>query len=114
MKLNISKLILESIRRHGWGKESKTFELLGCDWKIFKSHIENQFVDGMNWFNHGRGKDKWHYDHIIPISLAKTEDDIIRLNHYTNFQPLWEEDNLRKSDKISSEWGNEDSSYSCI
>lgn len=34
-------------------------------------------------FNYG-----WDLDHIIPISSAKTEDDLIKLNHYTNFQPL--------------------------
>jgi hypothetical protein len=104
MKLNISKLILESIRRYGWGKESKTFELLGCDWKIFKSHIENQFVDGMTWENHGQFG--WHFDHIKPISSGKTQDEINKLNHYTNFQPLWWYDNLRKSDKLPEEFMN--------
>lgn len=30
----------------------------------------------------------WGMDHIIPISYAKTEEDVIKLNHYTNLQPL--------------------------
>ena len=49
----------------------------------------------MCWTNRGNPKDgtlelnkTWDLDHIIPISLAETEEDIIRLNHYTNFQPL--------------------------
>ena len=42
-------------------------------------------------------------DHIIPISSAETEEDIYRLNHYTNFQPLYWEDNLRKGNKVNSE-----------
>jgi hypothetical protein len=104
MKLNISKLIGESIKRHGWGKNTKTFELLGCDWQTFKLHIENQFVDGMTWENHGQFG--WHFDHITPISSGKTQDEINNLNHYTNFQPLWWEDNLRKSDKLPEEWLN--------
>jgi len=43
---------------------------------------------------------KWHLDHIIPLATTKTEKDVIRLNHYTNFQPLWAKDNLSKGYKI--------------
>ena len=50
----------------------------------------------MNWDNRG----EWHYDHIIPISNAKTEEEVNKLNHYTNFQPLWAKDNRFKSSKI--------------
>jgi hypothetical protein len=88
-------------------KSMTTSSILGCDWVTFKKHIESQFQEGMNWENNGRGEDKWHYDHIIPLASAKTEQDVYRLNHYTNFKPLWEKDNLRKSDKISEEWGND-------
>lgn len=49
----------------------------------------------MSWDNYGR----WHLDHIKPISLAKDEDEVYNLNHYTNFQPLWMLDNLKKSNK---------------
>ena len=95
-----------AFRRMGWSKTTKTQEIVGCSWETFKTHIENQFQEGMTWDNHGFGEGHWNYDHITPISTAKTEEDIIKLNHYTNFQPLWAEDNLKKSDKISEEWGN--------
>lgn len=98
LRRNTGNLILASIKRQGYTKRSKTFEILGCSYEEFKSYIENQFTDGMSWENHTTNG--WHLDHIIPISYAKTEDDIIRLNHYTNFQPLWAEDNLKKSNKI--------------
>lgn len=96
LRSNISSLIRVSMKRQGYTKCSKTFEILGCSYEEFKLHIEKQFKDGMNWENAGQ----WHYDHIYPVSLAKDENDIIRLNHYTNFQPLWAEDNLKKSNKI--------------
>jgi predicted nucleic acid-binding Zn ribbon protein len=81
-----------------------TIHILGCDWETLKKHLENQFSEGMSWDNQGR--DGWHIDHIIPLSSAKTSDELYKLNHYTNLQPLWAKDNLKKSDKISEEWGN--------
>lgn len=78
-------------------KNWSTPEALGCTWEQFKNHLESKFQEGMNWNNYSyRG---WHIDHIIPISLAKTEEDIIKLSHYTNLQPLWAKDNLIKSNK---------------
>jgi hypothetical protein len=50
----------------------------------------------MSFENHG----KWHLDHIVPISSAKTEEEVIALNHHTNFQPLWAFDNLSKGNRI--------------
>ena len=50
----------------------------------------------MNWDNHG----EWHIDHKIPLSSAKTEKELIGLCHYTNLQPLWALDNLKKGNKI--------------
>ena len=46
----------------------------------------------MSWENYGKYNGEidfgWDIDHIIPLSSAKTEEDIIKLNHYTNLQPL--------------------------
>ena len=93
---DMRSLISKSIKNNGYTKRSKTYEILGCTYEEFKAHIEKQFTEGMNWDNHG----KWHYDHIKPISHGKTEKEILALNHYLNFQPLWAEDNLSKSNNI--------------
>ena len=95
LKCTIRTCILNSIRRKNYTKKSKTYEILGCSYEDFKTHLENKFTDGMSWENQG----KWHLDHIIPISSAKTESELIKLNHYTNFQPLWAIDNRIKSNK---------------
>ena len=62
----------------------------------------------MNWDNYGLYNGEldygWDLDHIIPISSAKTEEDIIRLNHYTNLQPLCSKTNRDiKKDKLEYE-----------
>jgi hypothetical protein len=74
-----------------------TEKLLGSDFNTVKTHIENKFTEGMNWKNQG----KWHIDHIIPLSSAKTKDELISLCHYLNLQPLWALDNILKSNKIN-------------
>ena len=96
LKNNIRRLILLSFSKKGYSKKSKTNEILGIDYPGFISHIEGQFTKGMSWENRGL----WELDHIVPISLGKTEDEIVKLNHYSNFQPLWREDNLKKGNKI--------------
>jgi hypothetical protein len=73
-------------------------KVLGIDIARFKSFIESQFGNEMNWDNIG----KWHIDHFIPMATAKTTKDINRLSHYSNLRPMWAIDNLRKSDKIPS------------
>jgi membrane-associated HD superfamily phosphohydrolase len=79
-------------------KNNKTFEIVGCSPKLLKEHIEKQFKEGMSWDNYGLYG--WHIDHIIPLSLAKTEEEVYKLCHYTNLQPLWAKENLTKSNKI--------------
>jgi hypothetical protein len=96
LKCNIYNLIYISVKKQGYSKKSRTYEILGCTFEEFKIHLEKQFTEGMSWGNMG----KWHLDHIHPVSLAKDEEEIIKLNHYTNFQPLWAIDNIRKSNKI--------------
>ena len=77
-------------------KPRRTRDLVGTDFEFIKKYIENQFTKGMTWDNYG----KWHVDHIIPISSAKTLEEIIPLWHYTNLQPLWAKENLKKGKKI--------------
>ena len=92
-------------------KECSALDYLGCSWEYFVSHLESQFYDRLEstaWYAttgekmtfDNYGFYGWHLDHIIPLDTSKTEEDVKRLSHYTNFQPLWAEDNLAKSNKI--------------
>lgn len=88
--------INDALRYQKLPKSGKTKELLGCDLETLKSHMESLFTDGMNWEN----RSQWHIDHIVPLSSAKTEQEISKLFHYKNLQPLWSKDNLSKGAKI--------------
>ncbi len=88
--------IRSSIKSLNFKKKNKTEEIIGCSMEYFSIYIQSTFSDGMTFENYGQ----WHLDHIIPISKAKTYEDAIILNHYTNFQALWAIDNLRKYNKI--------------
>jgi hypothetical protein len=77
-------------------KRSTTINLIGCTPNELKVFLEKKFKVNMSWENYG----EWHIDHIIPLSSAKTEEDLYKLCHYTNLQPLWAKDNLSKSNKL--------------
>lgn len=85
-------MIRKSFKRNGYSKNSKTQEILGCSFDEFKLHLESMFEPWMTWDNHGLYNGEldygWDIDHIIPLSSAKTEEDIIELNHYKNLKPL--------------------------
>ncbi len=95
LRRSISTLIRNSFKFSGSKKNTKTAQILGCSLQDFKAHIESQFQPGMSWEN----RHLWHIDHIMPISMAKTYDEVVRLNHYKNLRPLWAHENLSKSDK---------------
>lgn len=84
------------VKTKGFKKKYKFEEYIGCSKVELKVYIEQKFKSGMSWENYGQ----WHIDHIIPLVSAKTIDDLYKLCHYTNLQPLWAKENLKKHDKI--------------
>ena len=72
---------------------------LGCSIEELKRHLESQFAEGMNWDNYGlKG---WHIDHIKPLDAFELEDpeELKKACHFSNLQPLWAKDNLKKGAK---------------
>ena len=96
MTCNLRNRTSKAFKSKGYSKNTKTQEMLGVDWEVAKQHIERQFTKGMNWDNYG----EWHIDHDIPLAKANNEEELKKLCHYSNLQPLWAEDNLEKKDKI--------------
>lgn len=93
LKTNIRSSINNYFKKNNLTKSKRTEQILGCTFEELKQHLEQQFEPWMNWENRG-GKvvteqnKYWDIDHIIPLNTIKTEEDIIKLNHYTNLRPL--------------------------
>jgi hypothetical protein len=89
---NIRQSIQRGLKKEGHIKKLKSEDILGCNIKEFKEYLESKFELWMNWENKGLYNGDlnygWDIDHIIPISSAFTEVEILKLNHYTNLQPL--------------------------
>ena len=80
-------------------KKNSVLKYLSCSIEEVKTYLESKFQNGMSWPNYGvRG---WHIDHIVPLDQFDHTDEsqIYRAWHYTNLQPLWWQDNLRKGNK---------------
>lgn len=99
LKLQIRNLIFSSFKKRGLKKSSKTENILGCSLDYFIEYLLKTFENnyGYEWDK----KESVHIDHIIPLATAENEDEVIKLNHYTNLQLLKAEDNLKKSNKLN-------------
>jgi hypothetical protein len=96
MLSNLRNRLYYTIKREY--KDKTTKELLGCRLEKLKRHLEDQFEEGKTWDNYG----EWHIDHIKPCTSFDftKEKDQKECFHYTNLQPLWAEDNLKKQATI--------------
>ena len=101
IKSNISRRIHHALK--GQNKSDHTTTLLGCTPDCAKAHVESQFSKGMSWDNYG--VHGWHIDHIIPCARFDLTDPEQQRKcfHYTNLQPLWAIENIKKGDKMPYE-----------
>lgn len=79
-------------------KADTTMNLVGCSLEALIDHLERQFSEGMTWTNAGT----WHVDHITPVAafnMSEPEEQK-KCFHWTNLQPLWGEDNMKKGWKL--------------
>lgn len=93
--------IWHALKGSGATKADTFARLTGCSVEALRSHLEKQFKPGMSWKNYGlRG---WHIDHITPCAAYDLSDPKQQQQcfHYTNLQPLWAEENIRKSDQYA-------------
>lgn len=94
LKKNLSTTLRKILKSKNFKKGTKDkLSILGTDYKTFKEYLEGLWEPWMNWDNYGKYKKGtfnygWDVDHIIPTSKAITEEELYKLNHYTNLRPL--------------------------
>jgi hypothetical protein len=88
--------LLQSVKTDA--KAGSAVSDLGCSIEDFKKYLEAKFIIGMTWDNIGQ----WHLDHVVPLASFDLTDraQFLKACHYSNMQPLWKEDNLKKSDSV--------------
>lgn len=96
--------VLQAIKMQYGDKAKSTTELLGCSVDDARAHLEARFKDGMSWGNHG----DWHIDHIRPCASFDLTDPEQQKEcfHYTNLQPLWAKENMKKNDTYEKRGGD--------
>jgi hypothetical protein len=97
IRCNLSGRVSSALKTAGTRKSENTKELVGCSIEDLKAHLESKFTEGMTWENYG----EWHMDHIKPcvtFNLVEVEEQRKCFN-WTNLQPLWALDNIRKSSR---------------
>lgn len=101
---NIRRRLCEAVHAQGAKKHERTRTLIGCSIPELRAHLERQFKPGMSWENYGYNG--WHIDHIIPLASFDLTSAEARKKaaHFTNLQPLWREENQKKSDSVNQDW----------
>lgn len=103
MMFRMRSLVYAAFKNVGSTKSARTKEIIGLPPQQFHDYLLGTFKEiyGRDW----DGKEEVNIDHIVPISTAKTEEDVLRLNHYTNLRLIRKEDNLKKGKKINYKIG---------
>lgn len=98
LRLNVRTLISSQFKSFGWSKKSKTQQILGCDFETLQSHLIKSAKT--NYSGKYFPKRIYEIDHVVPVSTASTEDELIKLNHYTNLQFLLKQHNRQKGKRL--------------
>lgn len=98
MALALRSRVGVALSRQNAQKSNRTLKLVGCTTSELMAYLESKFSPGMSWENRG----EWHIDHIVPLAAFDLSDidQQHKAFHFTNLQPLWATDNLRKSSKV--------------
>lgn len=101
LRCNLSGVLRSIVRGlDNSGTKNGLVEIIGKKGSDLRNYLHSTFeaTYGMprEWIN----LKEVEIDHIIPLSTAKTIEDVKRLNHYTNLQLLFKEDNRDKGTNL--------------
>jgi hypothetical protein len=94
IRINLGTRLWQAVQK----KHGNTMELTGCSKDELISHLESKFTEAMSWDNYR----EWHIDHIKPCASYDLEnpEEQRKCFHWTNLQPLWASENIRKGCKV--------------
>ena len=97
---NFRTAIYQVLKESNVQKNGHYFEILKYSPDELITHLEEKFTGEMSWNNYGI----WHVDHIRPISSFNIQEigdeSFMECWSLKNLQPLWGDENIRKSNKI--------------
>jgi hypothetical protein len=98
---NFRTAIYQVLKENNVEKNGRYFEVLKYSPQQLIDHLESKFTSDMSWDNYG----KWHVDHILPITSFEIneigDDEFMKCWGLSNLQPLWGDENIRKSNTIN-------------
>lgn len=102
LRANLRSRLRRAIKNNQ--KTGSAVQDLGCTIPELILHLSSLFSDGMNWYNYGNRKGQWSIDHIVPLSAfdLTNREQLLKACHYTNLQPMWQSENVRKGNKIGA------------
>jgi hypothetical protein len=103
LKKTVGRRMRDALSCQSTKKRGRTVALIGCSVRDLALRLESMFLPGMSWENYGY--QGWHIDHIIPLARFDLSDPAQQAAafHYTNLQPMWAADNLRKGDRVQGQ-----------
>jgi predicted transcriptional regulator len=97
---NFRTAIYQVLKENRVDKNQSYFDVLQYTPEQLIVHLEKQFTEGITWENYG----EWHVDHKLPISSFNIQEmgdsEFMKCWSLENLQPMWGEENIRKSNKI--------------
>ncbi len=101
LKNRLRVRIANALKSQSANKATKSFEMIGCTPSELRDWIQSKFKPGMAWNN----RHLWHIDHKRPCASFDLTDPEQQKAcfHYTNLQPLWATENLKKWKRVSAE-----------
>ena len=97
---NFRTAIYTVLKESNVDKYGHYFDILQYTPEELITHLELQFKDDMSWDNYG----VWHVDHMLPITSFDIremgDEEFMKCWSLDNLQPMWGEENIRKSNKI--------------
>lgn len=100
LSFRLRNRVREALRNAGISKKAETAKIVGMSGRDLLNYLWNKFEMDYGLPRTFIGLSQVHVDHIVPLASAKTQEEVLKLNHYTNLQFLLIEDNLSKGARL--------------